>query len=108
MLRALRRLLLTADFKVLAFDSAEAFLATEIPAGNAGLLLDIYLPGMSGIDLHGALAASGRNLPTILMTANDYEATQKIPRNAGVIATLYEPFDEDILLDTVARALGDN
>jgi CheY-like chemotaxis protein len=72
---------------VLAFDSAEAFLATEIPTGNVCLLLDIYLPGMNGIDLCGALAAFGRSVPTILMTANDDEATQKIARNAGVLAT---------------------
>jgi FixJ family two-component response regulator len=105
-LRALRRLLLAADFKVLAFNSAEAFLATQIPARNVCLLLDIYLPGMNGIDLCGTLAASGRSLPTILMTANDDEATQKIARNAGVLATLYKPFDADVLLATIARALA--
>ena len=104
----MRRLLLEADFKVLAFDSAEAFLASEIPAGNVCLLLDIYMPGMSGIDLCGTLAASGRSLPTILMTADDDEATQKIAREAGVLATLYKPLDEDALLDTIARALDND
>jgi two-component system response regulator FixJ len=108
LLRALRRLLLAADFKVLAFDSAEAFLASKIPAGKVCLLLDIYLPKMGGVELCGALAASGRSLPTILMTGNDGEATQKIAREAGVFATLYKPFDEDVLLDTIARALGNN
>jgi FixJ family two-component response regulator len=108
LLRALRRLLLAADFRVLAFDSAEAFLATRIPSGKVCLLLDIYLPGMSGIELCGALAASGRSLPVILMTANDDEWTRTIARDAGVLATLYKPFDEDILLDTIARALGNN
>jgi DNA-binding response OmpR family regulator len=54
--------------------------------------------------LGGTLAASGRSLPTILMTANDDEATQKIARNAGVLATLYNPFDADVLLATIARA----
>src|SRR5580692_5063150 len=58
LLRALRRLLLAADFKVLAFDSAEAFLASKIPAGKVCLLLDIYLPKMGGVELCGALAAS--------------------------------------------------
>jgi CheY-like chemotaxis protein len=71
-------------------------------------LLDIYLPKMGGVELCGALAASGRSLPTILMTGNDGEATQKIAREAGVFATLYKPFDEDVLLDTIARALGNN
>ncbi len=108
MLRALRRLLLAADFKVLAFDSAEAFLASKIPAGDVCLVLDIYLPGMSGIDLCRTLVASGRSLPTILMTANDNEATQKIAREAAVLATLYKPFDEDALLDTIALAPNNN
>ena len=92
--------------RFLAFNSAEAFLATQIPARNVCLLLDIYLPGMNGIDLCGTCwPHRAESLPTILMTANDDEATQKIARNAGVLATLYKPFDEDVLLDTIARAL---
>src|SRR5260370_29915107 len=90
LLRALRRLLLAIDLSVLIFDSAEAFLASEIPAGNVCLLVDIYLPGMSGIDLCKTLAASGRSLPTILMTARDDPATQRIAREAGALANLYK------------------
>ncbi len=108
LLRALRRLLLAAGFEVLVFASAEALLAGKIPADNACLLLDLYLPGMSGADLCKTLATSGRKLPTILMTARDDEATQRIAREAGALATLYKPFDEDPLLDTIARALGNN
>lgn len=108
LLRALRRLLLAAGFEVLAFDSAEALLASKVPADNACLLLDLYLPGMSGADLCRTLAASGRRLPTILMTARDDQATQRIVRETGALATLYKPFDEDPLLDTIARALGNN
>jgi FixJ family two-component response regulator len=106
LLRALRRLLLTVDLDVLVFDSGEAFLAAEIPAGNVCLLLDIYLPGMSGIDLCKTLAASGRSLPTILMSARDDEVTQRRAHQAGAVGTLYKPFDEDVLLHTIARALG--
>jgi CheY-like chemotaxis protein len=108
LLRALRRLLLAIDLNVLTFDSAEAFLASRIPAGNVCLLVDIYLPGMSGTGLCKALAALGRSLPTILMTARDDAATQRIAREAGMLSTLYKPFDEDALLNTIARAFGDN
>jgi two-component system, LuxR family, response regulator FixJ len=108
LLRALRRLLLATDLSVVTFDSAEAFLASELPAGNVCLLVDIYLPGMSGTDLCKILTASGRSLPTILMTARDDAATQRIAREAGALSTLYKPFDEDALLNTIARALGDN
>jgi FixJ family two-component response regulator len=106
LLRALRRLLLSVDLNVLVFDSAEGFLASEIPVGKACLLLDIYLPGMNGIDLCKRLTASGRSLPTILMSARDDEVTQKSAREAGAVGTLYKPFDEDVLLNAVARALG--
>jgi FixJ family two-component response regulator len=106
LLRALRRLLLTVDFDVQVFGSAEAFLAGHLPAGKVCLLLDVYLPGMSGIDLCKTVAASRRKLPTILMSARDDETTQRRVREAGAIATLYKPFDEDVLLNTVARALG--
>ena len=106
LLRALRRLLLTVDFEVAVFDSAEAFLAGHLPAGKICLLLDIYLSGMSGIDLCKTLAASGRSLPIILMSGRDDEITQRCAREAGAIATLCKPFDEDVLLNTVARALG--
>jgi len=105
LLRALRRLLLAVDLSVLVFDSAEAFLAARVPPGKVCLLLDIYLLG-SGIDLCKTLAASGRNLPTILMTARDDEVTQKNARAAGAVGTLFKPFEEDVLLDAIARALG--
>lgn len=105
LVRALRRLLVAVDLDVLVFDSAEAFLASELPAGKVCLLLDVYLPGMSGVDLCATLAASGRSLPTILMSARDDEATQRKARASGAVATLYKPFDEEVLLNTLARAL---
>ncbi len=106
LLRALCRLLRAVDFDVLIFDSAEALLAATVPAGKVCLLLDIYLPGMSGIDLCKTLAASGRSLPIVLMSARDDEFTQGQAHEAGVIGTLYKPFDEDALLNTIARALA--
>jgi FixJ family two-component response regulator len=106
LLRALRRLLLAVDLNVLVFDSAEAFLAGQIPVGKVCLLLDIYLPGMSGIDLCKMLAESGRSLPTILMSARDDDITRRSAREAGVVGTLYKPFDENVLLHTIARAFG--
>jgi FixJ family two-component response regulator len=84
LLRALRRQLLALDFEVAVFPSAEAFLAAGIEGGNACLLLDIYLQGMSGVELCKLLAASGRSVPIILMSARDDDVTQKSAREAGV------------------------
>jgi FixJ family two-component response regulator len=106
LLRALTRQLLALDFEVMAFDSAEAFLAAHIDARNACLLLDIYLPGMSGVELCQVLAASGRSLPTILMTARDDEATARSAGVAGAVGIVYKPFDEEVLLGAIGRAFS--
>src|SRR5208282_6865614 len=66
--RALRRQLQILGFNVLDFESAEELLASESPTGDACLLLDIYMPGMNGIELCRSLASSGRHLPTILIS----------------------------------------
>jgi two-component system response regulator FixJ len=106
--RALCRLLLQFGFDVRVFDSAETFLSSEIPAGRVCLLLDIYLPGMSGIELCAALDAAGRSVPAILMSARDDEGTERRAQKAGAVAILYKPIDEEVLLDAVARALPAN
>jgi FixJ family two-component response regulator len=104
-MRALRRQLLALGFKVTVFDSAEAFLAAETPARDVCLLLDVYLPGMSGIELCKELAALGRRIPIILMTAREDQVMQEAAREPGVIAVLYKPFEEDVLLNAVRQAL---
>lgn len=105
LLRAMQRLLDSFGYEVLVFRSAEAFLAQDAPAADACLLLDIFLPGMSGIELWTALAASDRSIPTVLMTARDDESTRRLVCEVDATAILYKPFDEDVLLEAIARAL---
>ena len=69
--RALRTQLQILGFNVLVFQSAEELLASEFAGGDACLLLDIYMPGISGIELCRTLAAAGRHLPAILMSGRD-------------------------------------
>jgi len=103
--RALGSQLQILGFDVLIFQSAEELLATEVPAENACLLLDVYLPGMSGIELCQSLVASGRHLPTILMSGRDDEATRQIMRQAKTNAGLFKPFDQKSLLQAIRKAL---
>jgi FixJ family two-component response regulator len=103
--RALRRQLLILGFNVLDFQSAEEFLTSELPSGDACLLLDVYMPGMTGIELCRSLAASGRHLPTILISARDDSQTLKMMRDANPIASLLKPFDEKHLLLAIRKAL---
>src|SRR5258708_28626434 len=59
---ALRRQLQILGFKVLDFGSAEEFLTSEIPSDDACLLLDVYMPAMTGIELCRKLSETGRRL----------------------------------------------
>jgi FixJ family two-component response regulator len=103
--RALGRQLHLAGFNVLVFQSAEELLASEFAAGDACLLLDIYMPGMSGIELCSSLAAAGRHLPTIPMSGRDEQQTRQIMREAKPIASLFKPFHGKSLLGAIRKAL---
>jgi FixJ family two-component response regulator len=106
MRRALVRQLQILGFNVLDFQSAEELLDTEFPTGAACLILDVYMPGMTGIELCGTLVAAGRNLPTILISGRDDSQTRKMMRGANPIASLLKPFDEKLLIRAIRKALG--
>ena len=103
--RALASQLRILGFDVLVFQSAEELQISELPTDNACLLLDVYMPGMSGIELCQCLVASGRHLPTILMSGRDDEATRQIMRQAKPIAGLFKPFAQKTLLQAIRKAL---
>ena len=69
--RALARLLSTAGWQARTFTSAEAFLHTRLQAVPDCLILDLWLPGMTGVELVEHLATKGSLLPAIIMTARD-------------------------------------
>jgi FixJ family two-component response regulator len=102
--RALTRLLSASGFTATEFESAEAFLEAGASDEDACLLVDVYMPGMNGIELCRRLAASGRKLPTILMTAHTDPRTRLLAARANPIATLYKPIDEESLLAAIAAA----
>ena len=104
--RALRRQLQILGFNVLDFGSAEEFLTSEIPDGETCLLLDVYMPGMTGIELCKILTKDGgRPLPIILISGRDDPQTRKLMRDAKPIASLFKPFDEESLLRAIRKAL---
>jgi CheY-like chemotaxis protein len=103
--RALTRLILSLGFEVEVFDSAEAFLAEASPASCSCLLVDVHMPGMSGVDLCRKLAASGSTLPTILMSARADAGTKMMARSARPVTTLFKPFDEEALLSAISLAM---
>ena len=108
MRRALRTQLQVLGFNVLVYQSAEELLASEFPARDMCLLLDVWMPGMNGVELCQNLAAAGRHLPTILMSGLDDERTAQIMREAGPIARLFKPFEEKQLIRAIRKALSED
>ena len=106
LLRALHRLLRARGLVVVAFDSGEAFLqALPTPAVDC-LVLDIRLGALTGFDVHEALAWRGEAVPTIFITAHDDAATQARARDAGAVAYLRKPCDEDALFSAIQSAVA--
>jgi FixJ family two-component response regulator len=106
MLQGLRRLLSAHGFRVQTFESAELFLDGIEGSEAECLVLDVHLGGMSGIDLQRQLISSGRDLPVIVMTAIDSEATREAAFDAGCIAYLRKPFLAKLLIDAINSAVA--
>ena len=107
-LRATQVLLRSRAFTPLAYSSAEAFLQSSEGRQARCLILDVNLPGLSGVQLHEQLRREGMEIPAILVTGGHtldaLLGSQSPP--AGVVAILEKPFDGDELLRWVALALG--
>jgi two-component system response regulator FixJ len=104
---ALGNLLRAAGFDVLAFASAEAFLDSLDGARIGCLIADINLPGMSGVALVEALAAAGRTMPVVLITARDDATTLALLRRAGHVPRLRKPFSDEELFAAIGQVLPD-
>jgi FixJ family two-component response regulator len=102
-LRALKRLLKSDGYHVLTFGSAEDLLESPSLGDEGCLVLDIRLPGMTGLELQEKLSSSGARYGAILMTAHDNPQWQEKAKAAGAIAYLRKPFDQQALLDAVRR-----
>jgi FixJ family two-component response regulator len=105
-LRALRRLMLSAGFRVLTFDRPKAVLDSELPKSEACLIVDVHLPEMNGVQLCETLAASGCHLPVIMITGQLDRATCELTQRAKAIAVLFKPFTRDSLLEAISEALA--
>jgi FixJ family two-component response regulator len=105
--RAMKRLLMSNGYRVLAFESAEELLQTGFVCDKVCLLLDIRLPGISGLDLYAELVASGVKCPVIFMTAHDDSQWPDRVKKAGAVALLRKPFGEQSLLSALALACSE-
>jgi FixJ family two-component response regulator len=104
--RALRRLLRSTGLAVVTFATAEAFLEDGSQPPPDCLVLDVRLPGLSGLELQQRLAAAGRHIPIVFITAHEDEQTRRQALAAGALEFLAKPFHEEVLLDALTVALG--
>ncbi len=105
---AIRGLLRSAGFDAEVFGSAEEFLGSGRLAGTTCLVLDVRMPGMSGIELRERLIASGHAVPIIFITAHADEDERARALDRGAVDCLRKPFSDDALLDAIAKANGRN
>jgi FixJ family two-component response regulator len=102
---ALQGLMTSMGFTVEAFSSALDFLARTNIRDTACLIVDVNMPGMTGIELHRRLVDSGYVIPTILITAYPDESVRVRALADGVIGYFTKPCDSDELLGCVLSAL---
>jgi FixJ family two-component response regulator len=98
-------LLNSMGFVTETFKAAEEFLASEQLQRASCLVADVQMPGMTGIELHRRLIASGKNIPTILITAFPDERDRLRAMQSGVICYLIKPYHDEVLLSCIHSAL---
>jgi FixJ family two-component response regulator len=103
-LRALERMLRQNDFSVETFTSPSAFLEQTRYDGIGCLLLDLRMPGLSGLDVQSAMSRKGMAMPIVFLSAQgDVSSTARAMRE-GAIDFLEKPLDETQLLAALERA----
>jgi FixJ family two-component response regulator len=96
----------SVGYETALFASAEEFLQPVHQRDSlACLILDVRLPGMSGVELYRRLPLSLRSIPTIFITAHADPEMDTYASKPGVIAVLYKPFQPEVLLQAVRKAI---
>jgi FixJ family two-component response regulator len=93
-------------FEVLAFCSADEFIASDSVDRSACLVLDIAMPGMSGLDLQKELKSRGYKIPIIFITAQKGESLRTRVLEQGAVDILFKPFSDIALRDALSKAMA--
>jgi len=102
---AVKRLLASVGLPCETFSTAAEFLARTERGVSGCLVLDVRMPGASGLDLQRMLNQTGTNLPIIFVTAHADVPLAVRAMKAGALEVLTKPFDDQALLDAVYQAL---
>jgi len=104
--RSLARLVRSVGLRVETFASAQAFLEHKGMDRPSCLVLDVRLPGLSGLDLQTAMGEAQRTMPIIFITGRGNVRMSVRAMKGGALDFLQKPFDSQDLLDAIQRALG--
>ena len=104
--RGLGRLLKSAGYDVVTCDTPEAFLALESYRKPSCLLLDIRMPGMTGLELQRALREQGIQPAIVLLSGHVDAATAERAVAEGAVAVLSKPVDFNTLVEAIERGLA--
>ena len=105
MRESLQWLIESVGIQVRTFDSASAFLHAYQPDWRGCLLLDVRMPGMSGLELQTYLSRRANSLPVILITGHGDVAMAVRAMKAGAMDFIEKPFNDDALLSSIRKAL---
>lgn len=102
---ALRRLLHSAGYNAVACESPDAFLAQHTPEQGGCLLLDVSMPGISGLELQQRLLQSGKSMPVVFLTGHGDVPMSVHAMKLGAVDFLCKPVEQEKLLRAVRDAL---
>ena len=101
----MERMLRIAEFKVQTFASARDFLSCIRPEGPGCLVLDVRMPGLSGLDLQQELSQSGKQIPIIFLTGHGDIPMSVRAMKAGAVEFLTKPVKQRTLLEAIQAAI---
>jgi len=102
----MERLLRSAGFAVVTFDSGPALLDFLESREVDCVMLDLNMPHMSGIDLQRRLRDSGKDVPVVVVTGHDTPDSHRRVMDGGAVAYLRKPADEQLLIEAVMSGIG--
>lgn len=103
---SLRWLIESVGLMVETHDSADSFLQSYYPGQSGCLLLDVRMPGMSGLELQEQLESRDIRLPIVIITGHGDVAMAVRAMKAGAMDFIEKPFDDELLLASIQRALS--
>jgi FixJ family two-component response regulator len=104
--KAVRRLIMAWGMRAQTLSSGQALLDSFAAERPDCVLLDLHMPGLSGMDVLRALAGAGESVPVIVITGRDEPASRALCLSAGAVAYMTKPLDHWKLLKTIEEAVG--